>query len=487
MKFFKQSQRSRLAQAAVELAVFGGIVIFVLSLMVRQAYQSNLAQNQALKIMRMAMAESYKTSEKGSPARNTATIIVVEDRITPNAEKYGATSRTPFVLSGTGTHTRNLFMPPDFGILTELPRFDMYINGQHFVFTLAGYKSVGELDNPTPSYWSGGGTNHPDWDPYCAYRYEMNTTTNNVDILRYVGCRRFYRIVPNYVQDIKVDKFCCQDPAAPVPGCAKTCDATKNLTAEKRFDLNRDPLNNPPNDIVPPLVRPQFAWQWYLVKGFNPKRAKKQGLSRTRFKVNYGDVVSLPGTNVSLDVDLDLKEEIILKDDHDAPGRTGVLQQVDVLDSQEGDIDLTGTLPASGRRVGLQDAMQMFSFTKDGTYLLLEEGQLFTTDTRRFIRHVQKRDRLDIVQRTIQLSNDTGRYCDPATGLPRAELDGGTYLASPNPVEVCANGMVGNENCFIPAFIDKTCMDRPSRVIYVRSRIKDEGGRKWVTPIQQIP
>ena len=58
MKFFKQSQRSRLAQAAVELAVFGGIVIFVLSLMVRQAYQSNLAQNQALKIMRMAMAES---------------------------------------------------------------------------------------------------------------------------------------------------------------------------------------------------------------------------------------------------------------------------------------------------------------------------------------------------------------------------------------------------------------------------------------------
>ena len=442
MKFFKQSQRSRLAQAAVELAVFGGIVIFVLSLMVRQAYQSNLAQNQALKIMR---------------------IIVVEDRITPNAEKYGATSRTPFVLSGTGTHTRNLFMPPDFGILTELPRFDMYINGQHFVFTLAGYKSVGELDNPTPSYWSGGGTNHPDWDPYCAYRYEMNTTTNNVDILRYVGCRRFYRIVPNYVQDIKVDKFCCQDPAAPVPGCAKTCDATKNLTAEKRFDLNRDPLNNPPNDIVPPLVRPQFAWQWYLVKGFNPKRAKKQGLSRTRFKVNYGDVVSLPGTNVSLDVDLDLKEEIILKDDHDAPGRTGVLQQVDVLDSQEGDIDLTGT------------------------YLLLEEGQLFTTDTRRFIRHVQKRDRLDIVQRTIQLSNDTGRYCDPATGLPRAELDGGTYLASPNPVEVCANGMVGNENCFIPAFIDKTCMDRPSRVIYVRSRIKDEGGRKWVTPIQQIP
>mgnify|MGYP001562370772 CR=1 FL=1 len=504
IRFLNSSANPKLAQAAIELAIFGGIVIFVLGLMVRQAFNANFAQNQSLKIMRLALAESYRTSEAGSPSRNTATILIVEDRITPTAEKFGASSRVPFVLSGSGTHTRELFMPPDFDRDEELPRFDIYINGQHFVFIIANYKTVYELNKPTPLYWNSGLTIHPDWDPQCAYRYNFNSQTNTLDI-EYVGCRRFYSVIPNVQNNSQVNKFCCEDTVGTVSGCSNQCD-TKNLSADERFDLNRDLNNNPPGDIVPSSMRANFAWQWYLVKGFNQDfsngtREVNMFIGgqivtvnmRHPFSVNYGETIKLQTKssapkNTLVDVDMDFQEELILDARTDA-NLSGVLMEVDVLDSQEGDIDMTRDHRSKGPRVGMQDDIQMFSYTKDGTYLLLDEGQLFTADTRRFVRTTQKRDRIDVIQRTVQLSNDTKRFCDWLARSPYPIVDQGlTAVQFPNPVEVCVDDIQTPtnptpSNCFSQQNIDKTCFSKGGKIIYVRSRLKDLGGKKWVTPL----
>jgi hypothetical protein len=50
------------AQAAVELAVFGAILIFVLGTIVRSAVGNSFTQNQNFKAMRMAMLASWQGS-----------------------------------------------------------------------------------------------------------------------------------------------------------------------------------------------------------------------------------------------------------------------------------------------------------------------------------------------------------------------------------------------------------------------------------------
>ena len=317
---------------------------------------------------------------------------------------------------------------------------------------------------------------------------------------------------------IKKNKFCCQDGSG-VPlscnsqGCSATanrcCDLTKNISADQRFDLDRNLGNNP---FVPISLREEFSWQWYLVQGFAPYMSHPSipggtpirdpdtgaitGYRNVPFKVNFGDFIvwkqergSQPEEkeNVTLDFDRDLKEETMLDAEFD---RNGVLSKDFLLDQQEGDLDFTRGTNDPGPRPGLGDDLKMYSFVRDtsspqgGTYLLIEEGKLFQAagDGRQFYRNVQKRDKVDLIERIIQLSNNTGRFCDRMTRWPT--VDAGTELAHDNPVEVCS------DNCFqanaiggVPVTIDKTCYFVGHNIIYVRSRLKDMGGKKWVTPV----
>src|SRR5689334_15825537 len=78
-------------QAAVELAIFGAILIFILGAIVRSAVSSGYAQNQNFTAMRMAMLASWQGTEANpgagavqNVARNNASVIFVEDRLSPD-------------------------------------------------------------------------------------------------------------------------------------------------------------------------------------------------------------------------------------------------------------------------------------------------------------------------------------------------------------------------------------------------------------------
>ncbi|VAX38281.1 hypothetical protein MNBD_UNCLBAC01-1582, partial [hydrothermal vent metagenome] len=236
-------------------------------------------------------------------------------------------------------------------------------------------------------------------------------------------------------------------------------------------------------------------------------------------KQGKGEKDTPPNKSLRVDVDGsfvdgDLKlEGIVSVNTSNNNANAGIITSVVVIDAQEGDLDFTYNTAdynrdylcdanglncqqecfindggASGKRCrpGFKQDIKMYTFVKGGTYLLNEEGKLFLTDPgKQFVRNVQRKDQIDIVERIIQLSNNTKRFCVANGGAPvgNGVQVGGAWNGlslwtneTPNPVERCGD-------CYSQANADKTCMDTNSFLIYVRSRIEDGRGRKWVTDV----
>jgi hypothetical protein len=170
-------------------------------------------------------------------------------------------------------------------------------------------------------------------------------------------------------------------------------------------------------------------------------------------------------------------------------------------DYQGGDIDSSWDSNSCGPKPGLQNESQIFTFTKkgntcsdgtacslgttcsdgtpcpQGTYLKVLEGKLYNPETNQFVRSANRRDTIDLIQRTVQLSNNTGRFCSGNTPLTTVAGDGVT----PNPVEVCIPPGAG-ENCFSSEQnIKSTCFDENDNMLFVRSRLEDRRGHFWMT------
>lgn len=558
------------AQTAMELAVFGAILIFVIGAIVRQALSAGTTQNQSLRAMRQAMTTSYKYSsglmglggDDGTASHQSANILFIEDRLTADSAKYGAIDRTPTIVSASATYSRNLFLPVDAGEDFNLPIYDIFINGRHFPFTTANFKTINlavscQSASPCPIECDTDGDGagnceaaslgfypHPEllaanpngWEPDCL-QADVETTDNcanecghiecvdtdgdgdpcesgitwSVTTTSTIGCAKVYDVVFNHPGFLEW----CDDDASGTPcpvslcrdicnpgfcnAAAGDCDAAsavtfpENLTADERFDLDRDGTTD-----VPAADRPDFSWQWFLVMGydadpsvstfksgfffFGSGASSSSNVTRTLLR---GEGIVLEGSDctddcaspqhVSVDVDGDLKREKIMVDTKTVDDVTGIIKSFVVMDSQEGDLDFTRGDSDTGPDPGLTKDTKMYSFTRDGTYLLLEEGKLFAVsgDTSQYIRTAQKKDRIDLVERVIQLSNDTDRFCDINGNLVPTGTSGWTD-AVPNPVEVCGN-------CFTSGNIQATCMDEANKLIFVRSRVVDRHGRKWIT------
>jgi hypothetical protein len=408
-------------QAATELAVFGSVLIFVLTAIITTAVGGGYSQNMQLKAMRKAMTTSFEYSEglrgydrlRGTASRNTASILLVEDRLSSSSAKYGSVDRIPFVVSGTATASRNLFLPIDPWETQHLPYFDLFVNGKHFPLTTAAFGSVST---------SGGGSSNACSPPAVGGG----------------GLFNFYTMIAN--------------------GDSRWCDGvtiscTSNLSADERFDLNRCSLDRaglqgcPGGPVVPVAERPDFGWQWYEI----PRNRVPE--------------------NESIDLDRDLKEERVIKVDNNT---------INYIDAQRGDVDFTindSDLAAGRKAPGFSsNSAQIYTTTGPGTYLEIDEGRLYVTNpTRQYIRTANRKDQIDFVERIFQMSNNTGRFC-PGGGTIQPEDE-------TNPVDVCCSGAnccYGanmNRICFNigPA-------GNPNYLkLYIRSAIVDRRGRKWIT------
>ena len=595
-------------QAAVELAVFGAILIFILGTIIRSSVGNSYAQNQNYKAMRMALLASWNGSktlnfstgtDPNAPSpnisRNTASILFVEDRISPDFNKYGGMDRNPFIAQGSGSFSYSLMYPLDAGeVSANLPIMDIFINGQHFPLTTASYvksktiqpQSCGanakaqsafaiqttclagctqppassayltciqncqavadqqcivnqclrnqrewsggfitesQLDNVIPATSIGNGTDtelagnastifnalnaagvfsNVTWsqgaaagsvDPD-AKGYLNSAVVASTDGLILLLDQTFPTMsqaskdqLQNILQGNRVQYKLFYSPAvngAQVQSPAFTVDAPscpshpckdKELSADRTighltgsdlmFDLQR---TDDASRVIPQNLRPYVAWEW------------------TATAATSESLIGLDSANnqyPNYDIDGRLKEVTIYSIYQDP---TTGFPTVDYEDFQGGDIDSSWDLNSCTSKPGLQAATEIFTFTQNGTYLQIKEGKIYNPETGQEVRSVNMRNSIDIVQRTIQLSNNTGRFCTPGIMQPPAMVQNCTSPTSctpssdPNPVEICVTG-TGNNNCFNGQNIAMTCYDTSSNKIYVRSRLEDRRGNNWMT------
>lgn len=413
-------------QAAMELAVFGLIVIYVMGSIVSNHLRFAYYQHMAYRTFREALMLSWEHSKAngrppthgkyGTTARNSSSVTVIEDRLVASLDKYGSIDRTPAIRSANATLSKQLFQPLDFGETMNLPVVDVIINNKHFVFAVASFESrtVAALSNP-----------------------------------RFISAcgAVFFTKTPNHVRF----GFCI--------GNSPNCDL--------QFDIDHSGTLVAPAPDVANGLRSKFAWQWGPV------------LASTSGGCGYPGINVENNDNTALDVDFDGKEELI-------KGFNGSSFQY--LDYQSGDLDLTEDSSTSGPKSGLQPDVNMYTLVKSdsgdaGTFYRIEEGMLFGAASGQYVRSLQKKDSVDFIERVIQLSADTGNFCrTDAYGSNLNPLYQNTF-GYPNPVEAC-------NDCFLNTNFEKTCFDnrstierRTKPVIYVRSRVQDLHGRKWVTNV----
>ena len=538
-------------QTAMELAVFGAILIFVIGAIVRQALSAGYMQNQQLRAMRQAMSTSYRYSTgmlggggaNGDASHQTSSILFIEDRLTADSAKYGALDRTPYVVSAAATYSRNLFLPVDAGEDYNLPVYDIFINGRHFPFTTAKFKTI-ELARrcsdvstadcdlypeckgmcglgspqfyPPPEIYPGGPS--VEWEDNCLVSTKtgscadtcvttnctqccVDCTASSVETFEQtftIGCAKLYDVIYNHPGYLEWCTDESGDTACPLSYCRDICNQSyctavgdcdagsgatfpANLTADERFDLNRNGTSDVPGTLG--TARKDFFWQWYLIMGFD---AGYTSLFSGWYSTGYTWTNTLQrgaGIVTVVDVDGDLKREKIMSDTKTVDPTTRIITSFTVMDMQDGDLDFTRGDSDTGPEQGLQKDVKMYSFVGDlgagGTYLQIDEGKLYAAfgDASQYIRTAQKKDQIDLIERAIQLSNDTGRFCD-SSGNVVDWTSGGV----PNPVEVCSSECFSGEN------MQKTCMNQDPAgngtqppVIYVRSRVVDRHGRKWIT------
>ncbi len=588
--------RNKSGQAAIELAVFGAILIFILGTIVRSALGNGYAQNQNFKAMRMAMLASWQGTglatgpgAYANTAHNSASVLFVEDRLSPDFNKYGDLDRNPFIAQGSGTFSYNLFYSwqPGESVANLIPIMDVWINGQHFPFSTASYVTrtitrsmpcSSDCQNSTPQQqqclrnqisrnqreWVGGTVNESQFYNIVTPPVPVSgcpiTTGSQTDI--YIECdawaifnelanegyislvgtqgavvnssvlsstftgwlssefsespaqaqtqanqiqsilqssqtqyKLFYTMAVNGASQAEGATLGGKGAPQFLPYPPQTCSGTNNALCASLtvLDANGNPYTNttgdmqydllrlgyyttdPPSCASPPCesvdrqfpfggpMRNYIAWQWAATPGTT---AASIGLDPD--KDEYPQY----------DIDGRLKPVTIYAISQAAGGAPTVTYE----DPDGGDIDGGWDSNSCGPKPGLQSDSQIFTFTKQGTYLQILEGKLYDPETDQFVRSANKRDNVDLIQRTIQLSNNTGRFCDAGGNrLSTVANDGVT----PNPVEACIPAGSGG-NCFSGSngngqIIAQTCYDETDYKIFVRSRFEERRGHFWMT------
>ena len=400
------------------------------------------------------------------------------------------------------------------------------------------YTGSPKADVPSPEHYKG-------WN----YRCKCTTTGGDTPTETCYACPIFYEIIPNgtpkyCTPDPQIYGTMDGNTVhlfTTALGCGGVLD-----NAIERFDLNRNDIaeDDPrscPNVAIEQLITQaqqhaacwqQMSWQWNGENGtvgannqgtgisslinadtsvypsFDVDADRKEetiyGLNRLNFKLsNPEDSLGATTSNIqTLDMQRDVHDQIAqgklirptLLDDLKTLQFEGIITDVMVLDNQDGDIDLTHDNSSQGTARGLQSETAIYTrirqasgdSTDQGTYFLVKDGKAYNPENGTYVRSVNKRDQIDLVERHVLLSNDTRRFCRDGVapqciaGLGQAPDHCDVAV---NPVEVCVSDPEPGvrSGCFAENNISRTCLDTASKMLYVRSRIVNRGGHKWLT------
>jgi len=132
-------------QTAIELAIFGTIIMGVIGIMVTYSVLFNVLQQVRLSTFREALALSvqHDGSFSGPIGTSGGRIISMQDRTMPQIDSSaGGFSYSPFSASESVSASRLKTANPSWGNVDDLPALVVEVNGKRFQFTTANYKSM---------------------------------------------------------------------------------------------------------------------------------------------------------------------------------------------------------------------------------------------------------------------------------------------------------------------------------------------------------
>ncbi len=450
---------SRRAQAIIELAVFGAIFIFMLGSIFQQGYSTMQYQQSQLQPMRMALLASYNATNNGDRndpqtyKRNSVSLFVVEDRISPGAAKYGAVDRRPTIMVGSGTLSKGLFYPVEWvdlipPIKNVIGVTDVYVNGQRFEMTSSAVYYLRLRRTATKVTLAR--IPAPDVDP-CS----PGTPLLNVDS----QAQRLW-----WEWNGGTGNFYTQKAKGNTGYGA-------NSAAQFNYNRNYDPVTGAPkldDDIFAnyPGEWGNALWKWVVAD------------------VTTGGLES-DATSLSADVNGDLTEETVFPKEAKglracaAGPLAGAVYDFAVQDSGAG--DMAGEGPDGYANLedapGLKMDSGIYTKMEDGTVLEMRNGSGYIPGTNKLAMSKNKKVQYDVISRTWQLNR---RMVDPQNFVDRNwNLGLENWCGDPG-----ALTPPGNSGCCM--FADKvmtTCFDMGSRTLYIRSRIQDNRGRMWINNI----
>ena len=517
--------RARRAQAVVEFAAFGAIVIYLIGLIMAQGMNSATAQDTQLQAMRLSLLISNDYSKKGgapgSSSRNSASFMILEDRFSPGVGKYGPSDRQPLMVMGNGTLSKNLFKPSDWSDMTDLtqndiPTMDVRINGQHFelrsgmavterirfyrvaaesTVTSSGLAPTTYAGNPDKSNALDGNivthgsrvtisrVNGCSSTDVCSTNCEdiiedsdvndyprdnMSARRLSLEWFRYgadagnEGYPPAYRVIVVNSPDFqRIEDG--NDCPSPSDGSWDDIRALPKYQKLRRYDWNRDG-NMPDMCCLSPLKFVLWQWLWYPLSTV------------------AGEIDGDNGTYPSYDVDGDLEEEPVYRvsklPQGTCNGQTVDAYDVDVI-AGRGDVDGSADLTnlSKDELPGIKDNMWIKTASPPsnqpsgtGDYLEIRETGNGTNGR---AADIAKKNQQDFIERIYVLN--------------RRMLDGGSLCSAADvplqdSVQACCHSHAG---CCTEAPRNAvTCLEFPpheTKKLYIRSRIDYKNGRAYIT------
>ena len=526
----RQMLHSSRAQAIIELAVFGGIVLYLIGLIVAQGTTAAYQQDAQLQAMRLALLSSYASSNAGSSSRNTASFMILEDRLTSGTNKYGQLERQPFIAQGGGTMTKNLFKPIDWkdvagtGVNNDIPIMDVRINGQHFNFRLATaavyrirfYPAFNTMDPPQRSANSrvtislvnacapvkatcvpdkGLCAVAPDTGDYCTTSCEtlledtadQNAGTgDNEDAQRLLyewinygwpnsavwGSLASDGYPPAYqsqvINNLKFDRTGLLDN--------NVCDVDSAIYANPPGPVGE------PGDITKRTVMRRYDWNR---DGVMPDMCCLDPMGKVMWQWSWKtlqtvglEVNTKDGVYPNYDIDGDLSEESVYKIVKWGPMTTGcgglLGYDIEVIDWDRGDYntnDEADDFANPQDAPGVKPDTTIKTYVKNGAYYQALEQPAAVVNT-------TQKNQTDVVERMFVLNHRMllgGSLCSVANQT----LQGGVQACCQE-VDCCSTGStpMGQFRSAV------TCVEFPingRKILYIRSNIDDLRGRKAIT------
>ena len=304
---------SKKAQAVLELAVFGSILILAIGFLVTYAQQFDFSQRLQMQSYREALHSSYWKGVLGEYTEQQTNLAVIKDKpFAEPSDPFRLLSRQPTGASTSLAWSNNLMLgwgdEDNFENPYFLPKLSLEINNKTYVFTTAGYKycDIGDKGMRCSCDLVGGGR----------IRKKVSVPWGKLptcleDDIKTLECIKYLITGGTYWTWYNMPRPYVTRPDSKIP---KEGDIYKYILENETYDVDRDDkeelvlgLDKIDELGVLPLLEPQVT-KLYLVDYQEGEIDTTMGTPERRANIPLGGLQAGYEKNLNLEANLEKQE-----------------------------------------------------------------------------------------------------------------------------------------------------------------------------------